>query len=89
VNSLDFLSIFLALLLFPASWRLVQGPRFQDRVLSLSLISAIVVLILVTVGVRSAQVFFLDIAMVYALLSFGEVSAFVWIRKRRHEGSRR
>lgn len=66
-------------------YRLIAGPTFQDRLLSLSLVSVILVLMLCVLAVHSDQSFYLDIAMVYALLSFGEIVAFVKIHYwRKH-----
>ncbi len=66
-------------------YRLIAGPTFQDRMLSLSLVSVILVLMLCVLAVHLDQSFYLDIAMVYALLSFGEIVAFVKIHYwRKH-----
>ncbi len=66
-------------------FRLIVGPTFQDRLLSLSLVSVILVLMLCVLAVYLDQSFYLDIAMVYALLSFGEIVAFVKIHYwRKH-----
>ena len=51
-------------------FRLIVGPTFQDRLLSLSLVSVILVLMLCVLAVYLDQSFYLDIAMVYALMSF-------------------
>lgn len=78
--------IALILLFLLSLYRLVVGPAFQDRLLGLSLISTELVLILCVIGVYFEQSFYLDIAMIYALLAFGEITAFAkvhhWRKKR-------
>lgn len=78
--------IFLILLFCLSLYRLAAGPTFQDRLLGLSLASIILVLMLCVTAVMFSSSFYLDIAMIYALLSFGEIVAFVkvhhWRRKR-------
>lgn len=63
--------------------RLVIGPTFQDRLMALSLVNTEIVLILAVLSVQRSASFFLDAAMVYALLSFGEIIAFVKIHRAR------
>lgn len=72
--------VFIAILfvfLVPAAFRLVAGPTTEDRLLGLNIVSAHIVLILCMLAVEYGQSFYLDAAIIYALLSFSEVVAFV------------
>ena len=61
-------------------YRLFVGPSLFDRLVSMHLVSAEVVLLLCVHAVRYERAFYLDVAMVYALLSFGETIAFARLR---------
>ena len=64
-------------------YRLLAGPTIYDRLVSLQLVSAEVVLLLCIHAIRSERPFYLDVAMLYALLSFVETIAFARLRRRR------
>lgn len=73
--------LFLYLLSFLSLYRLFVGPTFQDRILALSLVNSSIVLILCTLSVQRSASFYLDAAIVYALLSFGEIIVFVKLHR--------
>ncbi len=73
----------LTALLIMTLYRLIVGPTFQDRLLGLSLVSVELVLMLCVTAVMLEQSFYVDIAMIYALLSFGEITAFVKVHHWR------
>lgn len=58
-----------ALILF-ALIRLLMGPTAPDRVVALDAINTLVVAIMLLLGAVYKQVVFVDVAIVYALLSF-------------------
>ncbi len=60
-----------------SGWRLFAGPSFQDRLLAANLISGQIVLMMCYFAVHEGRSFYLDVAMIFALLSFAEVIAFV------------
>ncbi len=60
----------LALAMVAACWRLLQGPRAQDRVLALDSIYLSGMLLLVTFGIRSGGLIYFEIALVLGALSF-------------------
>lgn len=65
--------IFIYLLLLTAilsSYRLFVGPTIQDRLVSLSCISVILIILLVIVSIHLNHMFYLDIAIVFLLLDF-------------------
>jgi len=68
---------FLSLLLIPSTFRLFVGPTRQDRLLALSLVSVEVTLLLCIYAVHLGQSIYLDIAIVLALLSFAQITAFL------------
>ncbi len=76
---------FLYGLLVLSLYRLFAGPTLYDRLIALHLVSAQIVLLLSLHAIRDGRAFYLDVAMIYALLSFTETIAFSRLRppKRR------
>jgi len=60
----------LALAMVLAAWRLLRGPRAQDRVLALDSLYVGAMLLLVTFGMRSGSLLYFEVALVIGLLSF-------------------
>jgi multicomponent K+:H+ antiporter subunit F len=60
----------LALAMACAAFRMVAGPRAQDRMLGLDTLYANAMLLLLTVGIRSGSVLYFEAALVIAVLSF-------------------
>jgi multicomponent K+:H+ antiporter subunit F len=56
-------------------YRLVRGPRAQDRVLGLDALYVCAMLLLVTLGIRSDSTVFFEMALVIALLGFVSTAA--------------
>jgi multisubunit Na+/H+ antiporter MnhF subunit len=67
-------------------YRLAVGPTFFDRLLSLHLVSAQIILLMCIHSVRLGKAFYLDVAIVYALLSFVETFVFLRFRRPRRGG---
>ncbi len=61
-------------------YRLFVGPSLYDRLVALHLVSAEIVLLLCVHAVQAGRAFYLDVAMIYALLSFVETIAFARLR---------
>ncbi len=59
--------------------RLIIGPNLYDRLLALNMVSAHVTLLMAFYAVHYRQSFYLDVALIYALLSFTEIVAYVRI----------
>lgn len=60
----------LAVLIIGALIRMLIGPTAPDRVVALDAINTLVVAIMILLGAIYKQVVFIDVAIVYALLSF-------------------
>jgi len=63
-------SIALVIFIIIALIRLIIGPTTPDRLVALDTINTIVIVIMVVLGAAYKEVFLIDIAIVYALLSF-------------------
>lgn len=57
--------------------RLIIGPDFHDRLLALNMVSAHVTLLMVFYAVYYGHSFYIDVALIYAMLSFTEIVAYV------------
>lgn len=60
----------LAALIGIAMIRLFAGPTAPDRVVALDAINTLTVAAMIVLGVAYQQIIFIDVAIVYALLSF-------------------
>jgi len=67
---LQFGIMFLAVTMCLCLFRAVKGPRLADRIIAVNMICVKTILLIVLVGVNRDEVFLMDIALVYALLSF-------------------
>lgn len=63
-------SIVLALLILATLARAILGPRFTDRIIAVNVINTLVVAELTLLSVWLREDFLVDVALVYALLSF-------------------
>lgn len=62
--------IMLVLAMGCAAFRMLWGPRAQDRVLGLDTLSVNAMLLLLTFGIATASTFYFEAALVLALLGF-------------------
>jgi multicomponent K+:H+ antiporter subunit F len=62
--------IVLGLAMAAGCWRLLRGPRAQDRVLALDSVYLSAMLLLITFGMRSESLIYFEIALVLSALSF-------------------
>lgn len=60
----------LCALMLLAMIRLVKGPTTADRVVALDAINTLVVAAMIVLGVVFQQIIFIDVAIIYALLSY-------------------
>jgi multicomponent K+:H+ antiporter subunit F len=62
--------IFLGLAMGCAAFRMLRGPRAQDRVLGFDTLYANTILLLLTFGIRSGDALYFEAALIIALLGF-------------------
>ena len=60
----------LCALMLLALVRMVRGPTAADRVVALDAINTLVVAAMIVLGVVFQQIIFIDVAIIYALLSY-------------------
>lgn len=68
--ALDLAQIALALAGVLAGWRILRGPRAQDRVLGLDTLYVTVMLLFLVTGLRYDSPFFFEAAMVIGFMGF-------------------
>ncbi|HET7591641.1 MAG TPA: K+/H+ antiporter subunit F [Rhodanobacteraceae bacterium] len=56
--------------------RMVRGPRAQDRVLALDALYIDGMLLLLTIGIRTGSILYVEAALIIALLGFAATAAF-------------
>jgi multicomponent K+:H+ antiporter subunit F len=56
--------------------RMVRGPRAQDRVLALDALYVDGMLLLLTIGIRTGSILYVEAALIIALLGFAATAAF-------------
>jgi multicomponent K+:H+ antiporter subunit F len=62
--------IFLVLAMACAAFRLLRGPRAQDRILGLDTLYVNAMLLLLVFGIRTGKLLYFEMAIVIALLGF-------------------
>ena len=85
-------AVVIALLILATLVRAVLGPRFTDRIVAVNVISTLVIAELMLLSVWLREDFLVDIALVFALLSFLAVvvaSRLVIIRQRKRREDQR
>lgn len=68
--SITIAQVVLALAMLVTLYRLLAGPRAQDRVLSLDSMYVVAMLLLVTFGMRVGTVIYFEVALLIGLLGF-------------------
>jgi multicomponent K+:H+ antiporter subunit F len=68
--ALDVAQVALALAAVLAGWRILRGPRAQDRVLGLDTLYVTAMLLFLVTGMRSGSLFFFEAAMVIGVMGF-------------------
>ncbi|MDY0023995.1 MAG: monovalent cation/H+ antiporter complex subunit F [Candidatus Izemoplasmatales bacterium] len=63
-------AIILVLFAFVGLYRAVKGPSAEDRIVAINMISTKVTVVIAMIALISYQAFYVDIALVYALLGF-------------------
>ena len=60
----------LAVAMVLGAFRIIRGPRAQDRVLALDALYVNTMLLFITLGVRTGTVFFFEAALIIAVVGF-------------------
>lgn len=68
--SLTLAQVILAAAMIAAVYRLIIGPRAQDRILSLDALYLNAMLMLITFGIRLGTSIYFEVALIIALLGF-------------------
>jgi multicomponent Na+:H+ antiporter subunit F len=63
-------ALILAVLMLAAMIRIIRGPSIADRVIAVDAINTMTVGAMIMLGVYYRQLIFIDVAIVYALISF-------------------
>lgn len=63
-------AVILAICVIIALVRLMLGPSIPDRIVALDTINTIVIVIMIILGAAFKEIILIDVAIVYALLSF-------------------
>ena len=73
---LQFGTLFLAIAMCVCLIRAVKGPKLADRIIATNMICVKTILLIVIVGINIDEEFLVDVALVYALLSFLAIVVF-------------
>lgn len=68
--ALGIAQMMLALAMVCAAYRMIRGPRAQDRVLGLDTLYVNAMLLLLTIGIRTGSSVYFEAALIIALLGF-------------------
>jgi multicomponent K+:H+ antiporter subunit F len=68
--SLAAAQVFLGIAMACASFRILRGPRAQDRVVGFDTLYIAAMLLLLTLGIRSGEVLYFEASLVIGLLGF-------------------
>jgi len=68
--AIGFAQVALAIAMLLAAFRMIRGPRAQDRVVALDSLYICTMLLFLTLGIRTGTVFFFEAAIVIAMLGF-------------------
>lgn len=73
--------------------RCILGPRISDRILAVNMIGTLVIIMIAVLTVALAEGYLVDVALVYALISFVAVVLLCKVytgiyRERKHEEAR-
>ncbi|MEG1593136.1 MAG: monovalent cation/H+ antiporter complex subunit F [Oscillibacter sp.] len=63
-------AVLLALLILATLVRAILGPRFTDRMIAVNVINTLIIAEIAVLAVQLREDFLVDVALVYALLSF-------------------
>ncbi len=70
IETFFIVAIFLLIFMIFGVIRIVLGPTAPDRVVGLDTINTLVIAVMIILGAAYDEVIYIDVAIVYALLSF-------------------
>ena len=82
--TLHFCTLFLSVTMCICLVRAIIGPTFTDRIIATNMMCVKAILLIVILGVNLDEAFLVDVALVYALLSFVAVVVLTRIMLRSH-----
>lgn len=73
--TITFSQMLLGFAMMLASWRMMRGPRAQDRVLALDALYVAAMLLLVTLGIQTGRPLYFEGALIIGILGFASTLA--------------
>ncbi|MFO7888409.1 MAG: monovalent cation/H+ antiporter complex subunit F [Eubacteriales bacterium] len=70
ISLLKFSLIFLSITIFLCMYRAIKGPSIADRIIAINVVNTKVITIIIGVSFIFHETYFIDVALVYALISF-------------------
>lgn len=86
--SINLILCYLAILTFAYLFRTIIGPSFFDRILGVNNIGTIVILMICIMSVVQQESYIVDVALIYAMLSFVTVIIVCKAYLRSHKKER-
>ncbi|MFI3115419.1 MAG: monovalent cation/H+ antiporter complex subunit F [Clostridia bacterium] len=80
--------IFMAVLTFMYLARSILGPQFFDRILGINSLNTIIILMICIIAVMQEESYIVDVALIYAMLSFVTVVILCKAYLRSHKMNR-
>lgn len=70
INLLNFTILILSVTILLCVYRAIKGPSISDRIIAINLVGTKVISIIIIVSFIFHESYFIDVALVYALISF-------------------
>ncbi len=67
---LTFAVLFLAITIIGSIYRAIKGPSAADRLIAINVIGTKTIILILMISILLQETFFVDVALVYALISF-------------------
>lgn len=83
---LIFAIIFMSIIIIGSMYRAVKGPLATDRLIAINVIGTKTIILILMIAIVHKENYFVDVAIVYALISFtASVVIAKYIEKREEE----
>ncbi|MBO4324471.1 MAG: sodium:proton antiporter [Lachnospiraceae bacterium] len=86
--------MFLAVIMLAVLFRAVKGPEIVDRIVAVNMLGTLTIMIICILAVKLAQGYLLDVAIIYAMISFLAVVILtriylgVYLERERRKGEK-